>query len=168
MKIKTKGFTLIELLVVIAIITILSTVAMAGLNSARTKGRDAKRLSDIKSLQKALELYYDTCGGYPGLGTGAYVAITAGAGNLNTATQDGNCTVENLGTYMNPLPVTPQPGGVDYTYCSMAEDSTVGAAGCDAAETTSYQITFNIENAAGSLTASGNYILTPSGIQGPV
>ncbi len=60
-----KGFTLIELLVVIAIIGILSSVVLASLNSARQKSRDAKRVSDLKQLQLALELYYDSNGGYP-------------------------------------------------------------------------------------------------------
>jgi len=59
------GFTLIELLVVIAIIGILSSVVLASLNSARQKGRDARRVSDIKQLQLALELYYDANGRYP-------------------------------------------------------------------------------------------------------
>lgn len=60
-----KGFTLIELLVVIAIIGILSSVVLASLNSARQKSRDARRVSDIKQLQLALELYFDTAGTYP-------------------------------------------------------------------------------------------------------
>lgn len=59
------GFTLIELLVVIAIIGILSSVVLASLNSARQKGRDAKRISDVKQLQLALELYYDANSKYP-------------------------------------------------------------------------------------------------------
>ncbi len=59
------GFTLIELLVVIAIIGILSSVVLASLNSARQKGRDAKRISDVKQLQLALELSYDANGQYP-------------------------------------------------------------------------------------------------------
>ena len=63
----TKGFTLIELLVVIAIIGILSSVVLASLNSARKKGRDARRVADLKQLQLALELYYDAnpTTGYP-------------------------------------------------------------------------------------------------------
>lgn len=60
-----RGFTLIELLVVIAIIGILSSIVLASLNSARKKGRDARRLADIKQLQLALELYYDANGAYP-------------------------------------------------------------------------------------------------------
>lgn len=60
-----KGFTLIELLVVIAIIGLLSSVVLASLNSARTKARDARRVADIKQMQTALELYYDTNKRYP-------------------------------------------------------------------------------------------------------
>ena len=65
MKNTGRGFTLIELLVVIAIIGILSSVVLASLNSARQKGRDARRIADIKQLQLALELYYDANGSYP-------------------------------------------------------------------------------------------------------
>ena len=60
-----KGFTLIELLVVIAIIGILSSVVLASLNSARKKGRDARRVSDIQQMQLALELYFDANRQYP-------------------------------------------------------------------------------------------------------
>jgi len=60
-----RGFTLIELLVVIAIIGILSSIVLASLNSARQKGRDARRISDIQQLQLALELYYDANSQYP-------------------------------------------------------------------------------------------------------
>ncbi|MBI5457801.1 type II secretion system protein [Candidatus Kaiserbacteria bacterium] len=60
-----KGFTLIELLVVIAIIGILSSIVLASLNSARQKGRDARRVADIKQIQLALELYYDAHSVYP-------------------------------------------------------------------------------------------------------
>jgi prepilin-type N-terminal cleavage/methylation domain-containing protein len=60
-----RGFTLIELLVVIAIIGVLSSIVLASMNQARKKARDAQRRSGLKSLQVALELYYDTNGAYP-------------------------------------------------------------------------------------------------------
>jgi prepilin-type N-terminal cleavage/methylation domain-containing protein len=59
------GFSLIELLVVIAIIGILASIVLASLNTARAKGRDARRISDIKQIQLALNLYYDACGNFP-------------------------------------------------------------------------------------------------------
>jgi len=62
---KQKGFTLIELLVVIAIIGLLASIVMVSLNSARTKARDAKRISDFKQIQTALEMFYDQVGKYP-------------------------------------------------------------------------------------------------------
>lgn len=65
-KFKQKGFTLIELLVVIAIIGLLSSVVLASLNNARSNARDTRRLSDMKQIQIALELYYDDNGLYPG------------------------------------------------------------------------------------------------------
>ncbi|MDP2676640.1 MAG: type II secretion system protein [bacterium] len=63
---KNTGFTLIELLVVIAIIGILASVVLASLNSARLKSRDARRLSDMKQIRLALELYFSDNTAYPG------------------------------------------------------------------------------------------------------
>ena len=87
-----RGFTLVELLVVIAIIGILASIVLASLSTARAKGRDAKRVSDIKEIQLALELYYDANGSFPltiygspsPLVTGGYISVmpfdpTAGA-----------------------------------------------------------------------------------------
>jgi type II secretion system protein G len=73
MKFKS-GFTLIELLVVIAIIGLLASVVIASLNPARAKARDERRISDMKQIQLALELYYDTNGIYPNML--AYVSPT--------------------------------------------------------------------------------------------
>ncbi len=60
-----KGFTLIELLVVIAIIGILSTLSVLALNSARARARDAKRISDVRQIQTALEMYHNEKSVYP-------------------------------------------------------------------------------------------------------
>jgi len=68
LKAKT-GFTLIELLVVIAIIGILASVVLSSLSSARAGARDAKKISEIRQIQTALELYRNQFGQYPNQGT---------------------------------------------------------------------------------------------------
>ncbi len=60
-----KGFTLIEILIVVAIIGLLSSVVLIGLGSFRARGRDAKRIADIREVQNSLELYYAKYNTYP-------------------------------------------------------------------------------------------------------
>ncbi len=69
---RSRGFTLIELLVVIAIIGVLSSVVLASLNTARTKGSDAAIKANIETVQVQAELYYDTANRY------ATVAVAGG------------------------------------------------------------------------------------------
>ncbi len=68
----TKGFTLIELLVVIAIIGILSSVVLASLNTARSKGTDAAIKSNLANARAQAELFYDANGN-------TYVVTAGGA-----------------------------------------------------------------------------------------
>jgi len=82
---KNKGFTLIEILIVIAIIGLLASVVLVGLGSFRARGRDARRIADLRSVQNSLELYYVKNNNYPAvnnwtdLGTaliGASIGVT--------------------------------------------------------------------------------------------
>jgi prepilin-type N-terminal cleavage/methylation domain-containing protein len=57
-----RGFTLIELLVVIAIIGILSSVVLASLTTARSRGTAAAVQNELSSMRAQAELYYSTDG----------------------------------------------------------------------------------------------------------
>lgn len=64
---KNKGFTLIELLIVVAIIGLLASVVLVGLGGFRARGRDARRIADLRETQNALELYYTKNNAYPSI-----------------------------------------------------------------------------------------------------
>lgn len=62
---KLHWFTLVELVVVVMILAILSTLAFVSYNWYSSQARDSKRMSDIKSLQWALEFQYIKNYSYP-------------------------------------------------------------------------------------------------------
>lgn len=146
MKKLRQGFTLIELLVVISIIALLSTLAVVSLNSTREKSRDAKRVSDIKQLQTALELYY--------AGTTAYPVATKTMGATDAtclSSGSGFASVCSGTTYMGQVPSDPtSSGGYRYIYT--------------AASGSAYTLTFVLEGQTGSL-GTGTHTASPSGIQ---
>jgi len=144
----TRGFTLIELLVVIAIIGILSSVVLASLNSARVKGRDARRISDIKQIQLALELYYDTNQSFPT----AAQAFPATASSSVLVTSG----------YISALPVDPtngHGGASSYQYAALASD---GSTACTSTPCPRYVLSALIEGGI-SATPAGDVDTNPIG-----
>jgi prepilin-type N-terminal cleavage/methylation domain-containing protein len=115
---RDRGFTLIELLVVIAIIGMLASVVLASLNGARQKGRDARRLSDIKEVQTSLELYYNDNNSYP-------TALSSLAP-----------------TYIAAAPADPS-SGASYLYVAAN-----GASSCGSAPCSSYVLGATLEGAS--------------------
>jgi len=136
----SRGFTLIELLVVIAIIGILSSVVLASLNDARQKSRDAKRIADVKQMQLALELFFDSNGSYPSstsqlapsyisvvptdpVGGGAYLYAGLGSG--------ATCTDYHLGTTLEQTTHTVLGSDADATAGTACTGSGTDFAGTD-------------------------------------
>jgi general secretion pathway protein G len=159
-KTKHKGFTLIELLVVIAIIGLLSTLAVVALNNAREKGRDAKRVADIKSIQTALELYFADQNTYPPL-----PATTLGGGDAECLSEAaGGFTAACSGqTYMGKVPKNPLPAGAEANYTYIAKSTTANTSACTTEPCKGYVITFALESPTGDFPVGTLYAI-PSGV----
>ncbi len=119
-----QAFTIIELLVVIMIIGLVSTLAIVSLQGARQRTRDAKRWSDIRTIQSAVELCINEGGGSPPAAPATWNGIliqTCGSATMNeflasssmpeppiNAGETGGCTNGN------------PPSGDCYMYCKDA------------------------------------------------
>jgi general secretion pathway protein G len=114
----TKGFTLLELLVAIAIITLLAVAASAGFSVAREKAMDVQRMSELKQLKVALDLYHIDHGHYPRQTEGANGRIGEG-GLIDTL----------LLPYMKSIPSDPVGIGDSSYYYYYDGNATCGGTG---------------------------------------
>ncbi|MES2214263.1 MAG: prepilin-type N-terminal cleavage/methylation domain-containing protein [Patescibacteria group bacterium] len=118
-----RGFTLIELLVVISIISLLSSIIMSSLQSARSKARDTQRIQTLRQMVTALRLYADTTGHFPNSGAAWYADCWQGT---NWIPDSGVYTWSNgyIGTQSHdPVdvcdwPWSTAPGAGTYAYWS--------------------------------------------------
>ena len=139
MKKEKKGFTLIELLVVIAIIGLLATLSVVALNNARERARDSRRVSDIKQIQTALEMYFNEKNEYP-----ATDSITTG-----DAIDGFKILGGSIGEYMNPIPTAPEPADGNCT--DTASTGTNHYRYKRGTSVDEYELTFCLGNAVGDL-----------------
>ncbi len=109
-----RGFTLIELLVVISIVSLLSSVILASVNTARARARDAVRYSDIQQIRTAIELYINEYGHAPYLEKDCSIDNPLSSGceaqseNIKgTAGTNWSVLQGELAKYISKLPMDP-------------------------------------------------------------
>ena len=101
------GFTLIELLLVISIISLVASIVLVSLNSARIKARNAKRVDDIKQLVTAFNIALNSSAtGLPDTG-GVYACVSLSCYGGFSAYID-NAAVKNfISPYLAAYPSDP-------------------------------------------------------------
>lgn len=156
---KEEGFTLIELLVVVSIIGVLSTMAVASYQSVRMSSRDVKRVSDLRQIQVAIELYFEAHSTYPYDREVGVNGVLLGLASTKVLSDSGFGAEVDGTPYMIGVPRNPSPGGVEYVYRSINKDGTDcnDVRGCDG-----YALLFSLEKGAGNFEA-GPHALTTSG-----
>lgn len=133
------GFTIVELLIVIVIIGILAAITIVAYNGTQARARDSQRMTDLRSIQKALELYKVQNGSYPPTNatTAAICASHTNGYSYSDAT-DGTW-LSNLVTskVLSKAPISPDNGCTHhYSYLYV----TASSYGCTGLRTANYYI----------------------------
>ena len=102
-----KAFTLIEILVVVTIIGILAGIVVINVENSRATARDARRVSDLNSLQSGLLMFYES----------KKAVLTSACGNQDFSVNDVNLNHFLVsGGYLPSMPKDPKytSGEKDY------------------------------------------------------
>lgn len=126
---KKNGFTILELLLAIVIMSMLTVMTVRILSSLRMSNRDNRRITDVKEIQSALELYYRDNSTYPpSLPAGQPLASSSVTYISNVPenpkpVNDGICPIDSFYDYSS------DENGISYhlKFCLGARVSSVGA-----------------------------------------
>lgn len=119
------GFTILELLIVVAIIGILSAATLVLLSDTRARSRDAKRLSDMREIEKALNLYQTSNGNFP---VSVSTTTLTGEDSVSTALENGGHISELLPDPQHPdltYKYSTNANGTDFTLSFCIETDTI-------------------------------------------
>ena len=149
---KSQGFTIVELLIVIVVIAILSVISIAAYTNFQARARDSLRLQDVKTIAKALEMYYVDHGRYPSGGCNPSCPTPKKINTGWATTSDGSWSVLEAALvpkYISELPRDPKAsittpaaiegGGLNYDYV------VVDGGWCDAVPGKLYMFAYNLE-----------------------
>lgn len=142
---RPRGFTIVELLIVIVVIAILAAIVIVAYQGVQGRARDSARLSDMKTIMKALEIYKTNTGSYPGANStptaNGWEVSTNGTSATNflsaLASSNGISKVplDPVNT-ANPSNVTPGSAVNEYEYFYYLYPA--GYASCDASRGSFY------------------------------
>ncbi len=121
----SRGFTLIEVLVVVSIIGMLSSTVVSQLRVSTYKANDNKRISQIKQIAQALELYYLDYGKYPNnSNVGQFMYADSRRPSVLPASTApySNLMSRLVPTYLPTIPYPPRNGGKEGAMCGSCDE----------------------------------------------
>jgi len=160
---RQNGFTLIELLVVIAVIALVGTFAAVAVNAARSKQRDATRISNVRQVQSALEDYFNETNMYP-VGEALPLGDASQSGCLSNEGFGADCTGHDS-VFLRIIPASIPNGLKGRVACGTPPRN----AACYTAtlEQSAYKIEFELENALPQVgLIKGVNCASPEGMEG--
>jgi len=134
------GMSKIEILVVAAIVGLLGLSAIVAVTTARSRTRDAVRLSDVFQVQTSLEYHFLDHNAYPTVGE----AIAIGSPTAACMSNQGwstSCTSDEE-IYLSAAPFVPSSGLDDLSGCEGYAN-----AYCYVGDEEGYRIEFELEHA---------------------
>lgn len=158
-----KGFTLVEILIIVLIVGIVGTLAAVAVNSARSKTRDATRISAVRQVQSALEDYFNETNSYP-TGAGVPLGDSTQSVCLGTGGFQANCSGDDS-VFLRVVTATLDKGLSGAATCGTPSRNAYCYA--SASDGSGYVIQFELENALMQVgLAEGANCATPEGMKG--
>jgi len=111
---RQSGFTIIEMLIVVTILAMLAGILIPVLEDAAKSSRDARRASDLKTMQTALASFHRVNGAYPDT-SGAWQGDATGVGSNHGYGVTGAYCPGLVPDFMPALPKDPSPDLPDAT-----------------------------------------------------
>ena len=156
-----RRYTILEILIMLFVIGLVAVFAGVAVNAARSRQRDATRLSDVRQVQSALEDYFGTANSYP-VGSQLPLGDSALASCLGSSGFKGDCSGDatiflravhpTTNTGLNGLVACGTPLRNAFCYSQLQTGAT-------------YAIQFELENALPEAgLAKGTDCATPSGM----
>ncbi len=104
-----KGMTLIEIVLAVAVILIISGAGLLAINPAekRANARDTVRISDIETIERAVQEYLMDNGSYPDLAGTIRESVTLPTGNTSLDNSASGWIDTDLSKYMSRMPIDP-------------------------------------------------------------
>lgn len=141
-----QGFTLIELLVSVSIIIVLTTLGLISYSEIQKKGRDARRQTDLKVIQSALEQYRADQGYYP------------------ISVAPGGVISEGAVTYLAEVPKDPNENN-NFNYCYQGFSTSGGTCDNTTTKCVKYGLYANLDQPISSLLYRNNLAKAEAGLR---